>query len=456
MGENAATRDSGLEASTAAWRRYLDRHATFSTEDRDTLEDRLREEVHALRASGLNGDEAFLIALKRLGEHHAGTREFAREHAAQLWEPRAEAGERGTPAGPNDALVAIGLGTLAAAAFKLPALAGVPFDDANAGWYARNFSLFVLPCLAAYFAWKRRLPVARWAPAAAAFALAAVLVNVLGFQPDSMSETLAALHLPIALWFAIGYVHADGRWRSAARRMEFVRFSGEMFIHYVLIALGGGVLTGLTIAMFEAVGLNAGPLAAAWILPCGALGAVLVAAWLVEAKPGAAANLAPMLTRIFTPLFAAALAAFLAAIAWTGNAIDVEREILIAFDLLLVVVAGMLLYSVSARDAASRPSAFDALQLALILAALAADAMALTAIWARIAEYGASPNKAAALGLNVILLASLAGSAWLQARFLAGRAGFDRVARWQTAYLPAYAAWAAIVVIVFPLVFGGR
>jgi hypothetical protein len=60
----------------------------------------------------------------------------------------------------------------------------------------------------------------------------------------------------------------------------------------------------------------------------------------------------------------------------------------------------------------------------------------------------------AALGENVILLVNLAWSAVLYIRFLRGRKLFTELERWQTNYLPVYAAWAAIVVIVFPPLFG--
>ena len=41
--------------------------------------------------------------------------------------------------------------------------------------------------------------------------------------------------------------------------MDFVRFSGELFIYYVLIALGGGVLTAFTVVMFNAIGIDPEP-----------------------------------------------------------------------------------------------------------------------------------------------------------------------------------------------------
>lgn len=52
---------------------------------------------------------------------------------------------------------------------------------------------------------------------------------------------------------------------------------------------------------------------------------------------------------------------------------------LIAFDLLLVVVIGLLLYSASAGDAQLPPDAFDVLQVALVVSPLLAGAVALPA-----------------------------------------------------------------------------
>ena len=127
---------------------------------------------------------------------------------------------------------------------------------------------------------------------------------------------------------------------------------------------------------------------------------------------------------------------------------------LIAFDLLLVVVVALLLYSASARDPRSPPGAFDILQVVLLVSALLADAVALWAIAARISEFGFTPNRVAALGENVILLVNLAWSAVLYLSFLRGRGAFPRLERWQTDYLWVYAGWAAIVVVVFPPVFG--
>jgi hypothetical protein len=235
--------------------------------------------------------------------------------------------------------------------------------------------------------------------------------------------------------------------------MNFVRFSGELFIYYVLIALGGGVLSAFTAAMFEAIGLKAQEFITRWLIPCGAMGAVLIGSWLVEAKQGVIENMAPVLTRLFTPLFTLVLLAFLGTMIWTNRGIDVQREVLIGFDLLLAVVLGLLLYALSARDPLAPPGPFDLLQLTLVVSALIVDLFALAAIAGRISDFGFTPNRTAALGENLILLVNLAWSAWLHAGFVRGRVPFSALERLQTTYLPVYSVWALIVVVVFPLVF---
>ena len=171
---------------------------------------------------------------------------------------------------------------------------------------------------------------------------------------------------------------------------------------------------------------------------------------------GATGHLAPLLARVFTPLFASVLLVFLAALVSTGSRIDMDREVLIAFDLLLVLVVGLLLYGVSARDTAAAPGALDVVCLVLAATALVADGVALAAIAARIGEFGFSANKVAALGINLLLLTHLGGSAWRYARFLNESGSFAALERWQTAYLPVYGVWAALVTISFPPLFHYR
>src|ERR671929_143318 len=147
-----------LEEQIDQWRSYLRRRQAIHAVDVAELEDHLREQVAGLIEAGLAPDEAFLVAVKRMGDLDALSREFAREHSERLWkqlvvvpadseEPRARAR--------TDAIVAFCLAVAAAGAIKEPPPFGLQLDQ-DAGFYARNLSFFVLPLLTAYFAWKRR------------------------------------------------------------------------------------------------------------------------------------------------------------------------------------------------------------------------------------------------------------------------------------------------------------
>ncbi len=447
-----------FEAQVAQWRAYVEKRKGIGAADADELEAHLRDQAADLQSSGLAPDEAFLVAVKRLGAQDDISREFARVHSDRLWKQLVLAGTEATDAERPGSLRGaemwwvIGLAVLAAASFKIPALLG--YDESNNGdVYARNAALFFLPSLAAYFAWKRRVSAATIAVLAGSFVAGGVLANVYPFESLGQTLLLTAIHLPIALWLVVGIAYVGGDWRSRSKRMDFIRFTGEWVIYMSLIAIGGGVLAGITAGAFGLFDVDTTAFIVEWLLPCGAMGAAVVAAWLVEAKQGVIENLAPVLTKIFTPLVAALLVvlAFVIPVAWTGKAVD--RNALVVLDLILALVLGLVLFAISARDTSEGPGLFDGLQLVLVVAALVVDGFVLAGLLGRIGEYGFTANRTAALGENLILLVNLAWAAWLSLGFLRRRRAFAATERWQTAYVPVYLLWAVAVVALFPPIF---
>lgn len=442
--------DAALEKQIGRWRGYVERRRVISTADADEMEDHLRDQISDLSAAGLAADEAFLVAVKRMGSVDDISREFAREHSDRLWKQLVLTSVAADGSGPRprrELLVVLALAVGGAVALK----AGLATLDE--GVVARNLGLLVLPFLAAYFAWKRRMSPRGAVALLVPFALAAAVTNGYPFVPSGSTEVIVAIHTPIVLWLVVGLAYVGGEWRSDRRRMDFIRFTGEWVVYLTLLALGGGVLVGLTIGAFDALGTDAEWVVEEWVLPFGAAGAVVVAAWLVEAKQNVVENIAPVLTRVFTPVTIVMLLVLLAALATTGSVVDVDRNLLILMDLILVVVLGLLLYAVSAREPHLPPDLFDRLQLVLVVLALVVDVLMLTAMLTRIAEFGFTPNKVAALGMNLVLLVGLTWSARLLFGFVRGRRGFGSVERWQTRYLPVFGIWAALVVCVLPPLF---
>ncbi len=442
----------GVESQIAEWRAYVARAPAVNGHDVDELEAHLHDQIAELDAAGLTADEAFLVAVKRMGDVDALSREFAREHSGRLWKQLVLQGDD-EPARPSSGwFEALAFALAAAVAIQVARLAA-QFPDEQPGWLLRNAGLFVLPFLAGYFARRRQLDTRRWVRTAAPFVLVALVVNLYPYRAGSATELLVALHLPIVLWFAVAYPYMGGTIRSHERRMDFVRFTGEWVIYYALIALGGGVLLGLTALILEPIGTDLAERVVEWVLPSGAAGAVIVAGWLVESKQHVVENMAPVLTMLFTPLFAVMLTVAAATYAATGLAGAFDRELLGVFDALMVVVLGLVLYAMSAREPSRPAGLMDRVQLLAVASALVLDVMVLGSMVARIGDLGLTPNRAAALGLNLVLLVNLAGTAWLSMRFLTGRTGYHSLERWHTSYLPIFALWTATVAVVLPPLF---
>lgn len=439
-----------LEEKIGEWRAFVEHRPGVDTRDAAELEAHLRDQIADLDAAGLTPDEAFIIAVQRIGSLDEVSREYAREHTGRLWKQLVLSGAD-EPDRPEQRVGEVLLLAIAAAAVVQAArlVAGLGEEPR---WLFRNASLFVLPFLAAYFARRRRLAPRQLMLAAVPIMVAAIVVNLYPFGDDSVTELLAAGHLPVVLWFAMAFPYTSGAIGSRERRMDFVRFTGEWVIYYALIALGGGVLVGLSVGVLEPADIDVDRVIE-WVVPMGAAGAVIVAAWLVESKQTVVENMAPVLTMVFTPLFAVMLIISTVVYAATASGGTFDRDRLVVFDVLMVVVVGLVLYGMSAREPSHHAGWMDRIQLAAVVSALVLDLIVLGAMLARVGDLGFTPNRAAALGLNLVLLVNLGGTAWWSVRFVTGRCAHHRLERWQTSYLPCFGAWAATVVVVLPLVF---
>ena len=416
----------------------------------------LRAEAETLTAAGLAPDEALLVAARRLAGSDPEVRAFAREHFAGMWdapEPApTDVGERGTER--HGFWIMAAFAAAAAVAVRVPEAFGFGLADSDdAGFYARNVSLLVLPALAGWFVWLRRPP--RWVTTVivAVFAASAAVINTYRFDDDSSTFVLAALHLPVLLWLVLGLARTGDRWRQSGPRMDYVRFTGEWITYGALIALAGAVFSALTVGAFVALDIDTRWMTE-WVMVAGAAGAVVVTAWLVEFWAGAVSKFASMLAYIFTPLFAVMLVVFVVAVPATGRSIEGEREALVLFNVLLGFVVGLLLFCSAARRPSDRPGFFDGAATVLAAAGLLTSILTLVAVIGRIADFGWSPNRAAIAGINAIFLVNLAGSVWLYLELWRRRRPFDDLVRWQTAHFGIYAAWAAFVVVAFPPIFG--
>ncbi len=402
-------------------------------------------QVDELKAKGLSETESFMIVRKRISNSlkEEGFQYFSKEEASSFGSEKHIV--------KKDVLWVLLFSFAAGTLAKLPMLFGVSMYSIT---FMKNLSFFVLPFVVLIFALKRGLNK-RWVLSIiGVFVLMALVVNLYPSNPPHHSAMLTGIHLPLLAWLLIGLAYANKRWKDAGTRMDFLKFTGESAIYGSLILFGLFVFSMILMVIFSAIGISVGAFIIEYVLVYGGSMALMITIYLVETKKGTYESFAPILAKIFSPLFFLAMVVFLIVFLVSAHRILMDRMMLIGFDLLLVLVLGMVIYSISAKKTKDTFGLFDYMNTALIAAALIVDGIALFAILFRLSEYGMTPNKVAALGENVLMFVNLAGLLWLYVRFYQKQISFNVVAHWQTKYLSVYAIWLAGVVFVLPIVFG--
>lgn len=446
-----------LELNIRSWSDHLRARGNFKETDIIELENHLRDEIEDLAEAGLSEDEAFLISVKRLGNVNLISQEYSKVNSENLWkhllvdsiDPEEKNKNR------KNIMLVIIFSLLAGTLAKLPEAFGLHMNEPGAMlFYFKNLSLFILPFIAAFFMIKHKLSWKMIFTIMGIFCVTAIAINMYpSFEPKD-TELLTGIHIPIFLWLVTGVAYMGTRWKESRSRMDFIRFTGEAFIYGVLIFCGIMVLAMFTMMIFSAIQVDLGWFISDYFFVYGGCAVAMVTVYVVEVKKSIVENFAPILAKIFSPLFLITMMAFIGAMVLMGKSPFMEREFLIGFDLMLVLVLGLVLYVISSRGEHDKAGLFDYMNLALIVAAVVIDSIALFAIMFRLTSYGITPNKVAALGENILLLVNLGGLAWMYLRYFAGKIGFSIIEKWQTSYLYAYAAWMAIVAFLFPVIFG--
>ncbi len=255
-----------VEAHIRKWRGHLRASGYLGEEELDELESHLRDSVDELVACPLTPEEAFLVAVRRLGDAESLSREFAKVSPETVWQQlfvpaSLESARRRRR---NELLLVIGLALSAGVLGKVPALFGAGVTEAHALLYLKNAFLIALPSVAVYLLWKRSLSLRFWGLAAFVFAGAALIVNLYPDRSPHDTARLMGIHLPIALVLFSGVLYGGPGWRRTGVRLDFVRFVGEVFIYAVLLGLGGVALVGVSIALFGLIDVNLEHFVANW------------------------------------------------------------------------------------------------------------------------------------------------------------------------------------------------
>jgi len=344
-------------------------------------------------------------------------------------------------------ITVIGISILAGLTTRIPALF---FRE---DWFYPRFAPFVaLMATASYFLIKNnngyltRLVVI--------FCL--ITTCYLSLLPDwstSSSITMLLIHLPLACWLITGIVFSNGRWQEKESRIRFIRYSGELAILSGLILIGGFGLTALTIGLFQVIGIELDDQFIETLLALGVPAIPVIGTYVYDVVLQKKIQLATILAKIFAPLFLVLVVAFILATAVQGIPFLDDRDYLIIFNALLIVILCIALFSIVGQDQSKETFIQRCIIISLIAATVFIDLIALYAISLRLLEFGFSINRFYIWTINILILGNLIYLLVAFAYSIQNNQRTSGMIDAVTNYLPIYALWVALATFILPLVF---
>lgn len=321
-------------------------------------------------------------------------------------------------------------------------------------FYSRNVGFIVFPILTAFFAWKNKLSGGKIAFIAAATIAGVIFINSLPKNDHSDTLILSCVHLLLFLWSVLGFAFVGSRNNEVERRLGFLSYNGDLVVMTTLIVISGAILTGVTIGLFSLIGFQIEKFYFENIVVFALPAAPIIGTYLTQTNPQLVGKVSPVIARIFSPLVLLMLVIYLVAILYSGKDPYNDREFLLLFNALLIGVMAIIFFSVAEASRTTKSQMELWVLFLLSVVTIVVNGIALSAIVYRISTLGITPNRAAVLGGNLLILIHLLLVTIQLFRVLRRKTEITKVGSTISSYLPVYAAWTIIVTFIFPFLFG--
>jgi hypothetical protein len=238
--------------------------------------------------------------------------------------------------------------------------------------------------------------------------------------------------------------------------MDYIRYNGDLVVLTSLILITGAIFSAITVGLFNLIGWQIEKFYFDFIAVWGLVSAPIVATYIIKNHALITNKIAPIIANIFSPLVLIMLVIYLISIPFSGKDPYNDREFLLVFNLLLLGVMAIIVFSVSESSKSKEKQFKKHILFLMASAALIIDMVAISAILYRLGEYGFTPNRTAVLGSNVLLLGHLVWMTISLFRVTFKNKDIELVENTVSRYLPVYGVWTVFVVFLFPLIFGWK
>ena len=336
---------------------------------------------------------------------------------------------------------------------KLPKIFDINLKDFL--YYEKNAGLIVLFGLSVYAIWTNKIADRKKLVFTLfAFLIPAIFINLLPSNRESNSINLAYIHLPFLMWSIYGLVYIRFDTADKTKRIDYIKYNGDLAILGAVIMIAGAILTGITIGLFSAIDVHIEKFYMEYIAIWGLVSAPIVATYIIRNYPTLTNKIAPIIANIFSPLVLITLIIFLINIPISGKDLFNDRDLLLVFNVMLLGVMGIIVFSVSETSIYKKQSFSEMILFVLTAVTLVIDLFALSAIFYRLFEFGITPNRIAVAGSNILIFGNLALIMIDLYKVNFRKSEIACVENTISKYLPVYMLWTLIVVFGFPILFG--
>lgn len=288
------------------------------------------------------------------------------------------------------------------------------------------------------------------------FIISIIYINLLPNIRMQSSVNLAYIHMPFLMWCVYGLVYTDFDLKDHKKRIDFIRHNGDLAILGGLIIIAGGLLMVISVMLFRAIGISAEKFYTNFVVQVGFVSAPVVAFFILKNFATITNKLAPVIANLFSPLVAVTLVIYLIAMAVTGKDPYNDRDFLLIFNIMLIGVMAIIVFSVSETSLIRQQKFNEMVLFILSVVTIITNLIALSAIFYRLGEYGITPNRLAILGSNILIFINLIMITIDLFKINFRKSNIESVELTIAKYLPVYLVWIVIVVFGFPFIFGLR
>ncbi|MDR0321540.1 MAG: DUF4153 domain-containing protein [Treponema sp.] len=298
----------------------------------------------------------------------------------------------------------------------------------------------------------------------------------------SQSINNAYYFIFVLLWFFILFSQSNYNFKKLNYTI-FLEKCGETIVWSTIFIIGGAVIVGLSLALFNAIGIDAKDFYFKNIIALGLAAAPFVSLLVIENN--SRIKLSVIIANIFLPIILVSLVAFGIVSIFTETKPYEDRDIFITYNIMIVLVICILIFT---SINGIKNKFINVCSYILPVVTIILDIITLSAVIYRLNKYGITANKITLLGTNIVMLGHLVFMVYLKFRQKIEKniiweclktlvlscfstlmvklhlrnSLYDKepqknqpVVLEVTTYLPLYFVWAFVVVFIFPFVFRG-